>query len=513
MSSRTGGRCAGFACVALTLALTAAIDPAASAATKPDLRVTAVSTSATIAAASGLEAAATTKNRGRRWAPPSKTGFLLSKDERRDEADLVLEGRHAVPKLKPRKKSRGQAHLGVVPSTPAARYRLLACADIARRITEANESNNCQVFADFVEIIVSDTGPTGPIASVPINPAAPTDPIGPAAPIGLATDPPSPAIDTKPVVSGFAESGSTVELFASSDCSGPAIASGPAATFASPGFEITVVPGAATQLSARAVDAIGNVSACSSPVAYEAFGNLAAFRLTDLDLRDPHVTIEFIGVHDVTDNSIAGFSINGQLQTNLTTDGDENGFLDASPVNLFAPFDQAASTIPAQVDFAAACAAPPQPTVCGPGMPIATTATTASAGTCLGVLNETTTASYSPEVTTPTAPCFATDEMDLTLDLAGIPVPLRAARLAATFLGDPATAEVNGLLRGFISETDADATIVPVSYPLVGGQPLSSLFPGGADNPSSHDDRDIRAGVSGWWVYLNFTASQTPWVQ
>jgi hypothetical protein len=504
--SRNRAWCGGFASVALALALTAAISPAASAAKKPDLRVTAVSTSATSAAGSGLEAADAIKNRGHRRAPRSTTGFLLSTDERHDETDLVLEGQRAVPKLKPRGKSRGQAHLRVAPSTPAGHYRLLACADIAGRIPEANESNNCQASADFVEIIASNTGPTGLIAPAPTAPAAPT---------GLATDPPSPAADTTPVVTGVAESGSAVELFTSSDCSGPVVASGPAAAFASPGFEITVAPGTTTRLSARAVDAVGNVSACSAPVVYEAFGSLAAFRFTDLDLRDPHVVIDYLGTRDITDTPFVGFSINGELQKNLTTDEGEDGLLDMSPVNLFDPFDQGAATMPAQIDPNATCAAPPQPIVCEPGTSpaTATTATNASVGTCLDVLTATTTASYTPEVTTPTAPCFATDERKLTLSLAGIPVTLDAASVAATYVGDPATAEVNGLVRGFISEADADATIIPASYPLVGGKPLSSLFPGGAGNPSSHDDRDIRAGVTGWWIYLNFTASRTPWVQ
>ena len=84
---------------------------------------------------------------------------------------------------------------------------------------------------------------------------------------------------------------------------------------------------------------------------------------------------------------------------------------------------------------------------------------------------------------------------------------------AATYVGDPATAETNGLIRGFISEADADATIIPASLPVVGGEPLSKLLPGGKENPAGHDDRDVREAVTGWWVYLNFTATRTPWAQ
>ena len=91
----------GLAGIALAIAIAGAIDPAISVAKekKPDLRVTAVSTSATSLAGSGLETADTTKNLGPRAAPRSTTGFVLSTDERRDKADLVLRGQRAVPKL------------------------------------------------------------------------------------------------------------------------------------------------------------------------------------------------------------------------------------------------------------------------------------------------------------------------------------------------------------------------------------------------------------------------------
>jgi hypothetical protein len=406
-----------------------AIDPAASDAkkTKPDLRVTTVSTSATSAAGAGLDAADSTGNRGSRPAPRSTTGFLLSRDERRDKADLVLEGGRAVPKLKPRGKSGGRTRLGVAQSTPPGRYRLLACADIGQRIAEANESNNCRASAGFVEVVASGTGPTGP------TPPQTTPP---------QTTPPE-----------------------------------------------TTPPPPSTAV---------------------------AFRFTDLDLRDPHVvvTLPVLGTTDFTDGEIFGFSsINNQLQKNLTDDADKDGRFDLSPVNLFDPFDQGAATMPAQFDPGATCAAPPQPSACQPGSPIATTATNSTTDPCLDVLAGTTTASYTPEVAIPTAPCFATDEGDVTLSLAGIPITLHGARVGATYVGDPATAEENGLIRGFISEADADATIIPASFAVVGGQPLSKLFPGGKENPSSHDDRDVREAVTGWWVYLNFTATRTPWAQ
>jgi hypothetical protein len=72
-----------------------------------------------------------------------------------------------------------------------------------------------------------------------------------------------------------------------------------------------------------------------------------AFRLRDLDLRDPHVFVNFIGCRDVTDNPLAGFSVNGELQTNIQTDGDVDGDLDLSIATVFRPLDQAAGATPA----------------------------------------------------------------------------------------------------------------------------------------------------------------------
>jgi hypothetical protein len=64
---------------------------------------------------------------------------------------------------------------------------------------------------------------------------------------------------------------------------------------------------------------------------------------------------------------------------------------------------------------------------------------------------------------------------------------------------------------GFISETDANNTMIPNSFPLVGGMPLSALLPGGSNNCAAHNDKDVNNGVMGWWFYLNFPAARDPW--
>jgi hypothetical protein len=105
-------------------------------------------------------------------------------------------------------------------------------------------------------------------------------------------------------------------------------------------------------------------------------------------------------------------------------------------------------------------------------------------------------------------PCFASSEITLTIDLAGIPLTLVDAQIGATFADDPATALTNGLIRGFISEAQADNTIVPVSLPLIGGKSLSAILPGGDGNCAAVSDMDLNGDEPGWWFYFNFPAQR-----
>lgn len=235
----------------------------------------------------------------------------------------------------------------------------------------------------------------------------------------------------------------------------------------------------------------------------------AAFRFSDLDLRDPHVFVNFLGCRDVTDTPLVGFSINGTLQTEIQTDGDGDGLLDASYLLEFLPLDR---NLPTNLmAFGGAdCTAPMASTSCTPAAVPAVAGDAdllESGGTCLAPIAGTT-ASYLPAIASPTSPCFVSPSGTLQLDIGGAPVQLRDVQLAATFVGQPGTALNSGLLRGFISEDDADATILPSSLPLVGGQTLSSLLPGGTGNCAASDDRDTNDGVTGWWFYLNFSAAR-----
>ena len=94
------------------------------------------------------------------------------------------------------------------------------------------------------------------------------DSTAPAAPSITDSDPDSPANDNGPEIKGTAEAGSTVRLYTASDCSGSPVATGGAASFASPGLTVTVADNASTALYASATDAVGHVSPCSPGLTY-----------------------------------------------------------------------------------------------------------------------------------------------------------------------------------------------------------------------------------------------------
>ena len=87
-------------------------------------------------------------------------------------------------------------------------------------------------------------------------------------------------------------------------------------------------------------------------------------------------------------------------------------------------------------------------------------------------------------------------------------VPLTDVQVGSQYVGDPATGLTSGLLLGFLAESVANTLTIPADVPLVGGEPLSSVLPGGSGFCDSSDDRDLGLdGVTmGWWVYFNFEA-------
>jgi hypothetical protein len=90
----------------------------------------------------------------------------------------------------------------------------------------------------------------------------------PAAPQITDTDPNSPANDNAPEVKGNAAAGSTVWLYKNATCAGFPVAAGPATRFAAPGITVSLADNTTTSFRARARDAAGNLSPCSSAFTY-----------------------------------------------------------------------------------------------------------------------------------------------------------------------------------------------------------------------------------------------------
>ncbi len=257
------------------------------------------------------------------------------------------------------------------------------------------------------------------------------------------------------------------------------------------------------------------------------------FRFRDLDLRDPHILVDAspFGCQDVTDVPFLVVpALNPTIETSLTTDGDGDDLLDASPLLVF----RGGLTLTAEaglVDSAAGlCSAPLATTTCTIDAGAARTALLEDGqldGICLEALAGTT-SGYTPPVAATPGPCFATRAQDLMLDLGGgLSFPLREAQVAATFEvparaatrpeedaaawvvpgSPPPDSLSNGLLRGFLREVDADQIVLP---PEFGGAVLSSLLPGGTNNCAAGDDRDMLDGEMGWWFYFAFEAGSVP---
>jgi hypothetical protein len=94
------------------------------------------------------------------------------------------------------------------------------------------------------------------------------DIVPPAAPQLTSTDPGSPGSSGTPRIRGAAEAGSTVRVYAGSNCTGTPVATGSAAKLGSPGIPVEVAEGVTAAFSATATDAADNTSTCSAPISY-----------------------------------------------------------------------------------------------------------------------------------------------------------------------------------------------------------------------------------------------------
>jgi hypothetical protein len=136
------------------LALTSMLPGAALAGgqLRPDLVETAISASLrTRQSTLSLRVTDTVRNRGRATAPQSTTAYYLSRDRARGRGDRRLRGRR-VGQLGPRALSQGSTTVSISVSVAPGAYRVLACADDRRQVSESHEGNNCRATQQLFDL-------------------------------------------------------------------------------------------------------------------------------------------------------------------------------------------------------------------------------------------------------------------------------------------------------------------------------------------------------------------------
>lgn len=163
-----GWRCVGSVSVAMLWAAAPA-----GAADRPDLAVARVTASGVTASCSDkgcrvrLTARARVVNRGSRRARATKLGFLLSRDARPDSDDRTAGSRRIAATRGGRRRT-ARVALTFARVEPGV-HRLIACADVTRRVRERREGNNCRAGAPFT--VKRSEGSSGPAPAPAPSPA------------------------------------------------------------------------------------------------------------------------------------------------------------------------------------------------------------------------------------------------------------------------------------------------------------------------------------------------------
>jgi Tol biopolymer transport system component len=164
-------------------------------------------------------------------------------------------------------------------------------------------------------------------------------------PIVTGAEPGSPANDNTVLVTGSAEPGATVDLYATTDCTGIPSATGTAAELASPGLEVTVDDDTTTTIRATAANGVGARSACS-----------ASFVTYVEDSTAPAITVVSEITADATDpggavvayDAAATDGVSGTVPVNCTPASGERFSIGRTDVECTAT-DQAGNTSIARI--------------------------------------------------------------------------------------------------------------------------------------------------------------------
>jgi hypothetical protein len=138
-------------------------DATAAKRARADLKISSVSApTGPVAAGASFSVPVKTRNAGRRRSLASRTALYLSSDAKKSPNDVRV-GAISIGGLNPGKATRKSIHATIPAFTPAGRYRLLACADNARRVHEVSERNNCRAASGTLTVTAGGgPGGTGP---------------------------------------------------------------------------------------------------------------------------------------------------------------------------------------------------------------------------------------------------------------------------------------------------------------------------------------------------------------
>jgi hypothetical protein len=219
-------------------------------------------------------------------------------------------------------------------------------------------------------------------------------------------------------------------------------------------------------------------------------------------LRDPHI---FFGPIDFTDVPNLGISVNTWLiPSRISMDADNDGFLDVSALVLLQP--SVAGGPLTTLKLVDANCTPDSNQPCVPsakaGLAASWTIENRTTGHCLEPIPNST-SNAKPPITVPAAPCFLTStDSNLVVNLGGMTIAFAAARVSATYRGDPPEQLVDGLIAGFVTNTAAMSAVLPPDLGPAAGTPISDYVVKG-----DHDLTTSPTGEDGFWMYLNFVAT------
>jgi hypothetical protein len=256
--------------------------PAAAAVRKPDLTVKALRAPASLTV--GAPVTVKVGVVSSRAAKGTRTLLLLSADRRRDKADIALNGRKGTATASARRQGTTtvKVRITVPAGTRAGTYRLIVCADAGAAVKERSEKNNCRVAAGSVKVLAragQGTGTAVPPTPTQTAPAAPTtttppttptppppdpDTTPPAAPKVDATIPASPSSNPAPSVQLTGEPAARVDVYVEAACAGDVGVSITLPAGGTASLPVPVPHNVTSTLTAKAVDAAGNASPCST---------------------------------------------------------------------------------------------------------------------------------------------------------------------------------------------------------------------------------------------------------